>query len=132
MNDVNERIAQARKASGLNQNEVAEKLNLKSTTYSQMERSGNIYTARFFKIADILNTTVCDLYYGEKPCLKCLEESNSLTLHQPEPTALQKNVSEYTPKERSIIKILRSLSKANYAKTIKFIEDILQEEKNSK
>lgn len=135
MDNVNERIVKCRKLANLTQTDMAEKLNIKCSTYSQMERKGIITAERLFEMANIFGVTPCHLYNGEEPCKKeasynfAPNENNALQFKEPEPVIPQKEMFVVTKKEENIIKLIRSLSKPNYAKTIKFIEDIYKEEK---
>lgn len=63
---INKRIARLRKAHGLKQSDMAEKLGLKESTYSQMERQGNITTQKLLDIAAVLNIDANILLYGEE------------------------------------------------------------------
>ena len=51
---INKRVRIYRKRAGLTQNELAERLGMKGSTYSQMEREGNIPANRLLQIADVL------------------------------------------------------------------------------
>ena len=62
---LNKRIARLRKAKGLKQADMAERLGLKESTYSQMERQGNITAQKLLDIAAILGVDVNVLLYGE-------------------------------------------------------------------
>ena len=55
--EVNRRIALYRKMANLTQTEVAEKMGMKCSTYSQMERKGSISTERLLTICKILGVT---------------------------------------------------------------------------
>ena len=50
---INQRIILYRKMANLTQTEVAEKMGMKCSTYSQMERKGSISTERLLALADI-------------------------------------------------------------------------------
>ncbi len=136
MNKVNERIAKCRKLSDFTQTDMAEKLNIKCSTYSQMERRGIISADRLFQMAEIFGVTPCHLYYGEEPCKKEIplniqanENNSPVYLHQPEPVKFEKEIFAITKKEENLIKLIRNLSKPNYTKIIKFIEEIYKEDK---
>ena len=62
---VNKRIARYRKLMDLSQAELAEKIGMKASTYSQMERCGNITTQRLLDIAKALKVDANDLLNGE-------------------------------------------------------------------
>lgn len=63
--EINKRVAKYRKRAGMKQWEVAERLDMKSSTYSQMERVGDISAERIRNLAEIFNVDVKDLLYGE-------------------------------------------------------------------
>lgn len=52
---INENISYIRKAKGISQAELAKRIGMKTSTYSQMERRGNITLARIEQIADALD-----------------------------------------------------------------------------
>ncbi len=136
MEEVNERIAQCRRLSGLTQTDIAEKLNIKCSTYSQMEREGNISANRLYKLAEIFGVTPCYLYNGKEPCKKnipldftSIESSNSETvLKQPEPE-FKKDVFVITKKEEKLITLIRNFSKADSDKVMAFIAELNQKDK---
>ncbi len=139
MSSVNERIAKYRRLSNLTQTDMAEKLNIKCSTYSQMERKGIISAERLHQMAEIFGISPCYLFNGEEPCKKEVEESRNNFLqfeasaptfmNQPEPPRFEREIFVITKKEENLIKLIRNLSKENYNKTIKFIEDIHKKEK---
>ncbi len=133
MKEVNERIIKCRKLANLTQTDMAEKLNIKCSTYSQMERKGIVSAERLFEMSKIFGVSPCHLYYGTEPCkeeiLASLPETPVSVLKQPEPIVPKKEIFVVTKKEENLLKIIRNFSKANYDKTIKFIEDTYKEEK---
>lgn len=68
---INERIRHFRKRLKYTQADVAKMLDMKISTYSQMERKGNITCETLIKLTDILKTDALTLLYGEN-----YEESN--------------------------------------------------------
>ena len=131
MSPLNDRIAKCRKLANLTQTDMAEKLNIKCSTYSQMERKGLISAERLFEMAKIFGVTPCYLFDETEPCRE--EKKNSLipeienaptTLNQPEAPFFKKEIFVITKKEENLIKILRELSKDDYNKTMKFIEEM--------
>jgi transcriptional regulator with XRE-family HTH domain len=131
MSALNDRIAKCRKLANLTQTDMAEKLNIKCSTYSQMERKGLISAERLFEMAKIFGVTPCYLFDETEPCRE--EKKNSLipeienaptTLNQPEVPFFKKEIFVITKKEENLIKILRELSKDDYNKTMKFIEEM--------
>ena len=63
---INRRIAQYRKLAQFSQEELAELMDMKPSTYSQMERRGNIDCVRLLRIAKILKADILELLFGEE------------------------------------------------------------------
>lgn len=63
---INRRLAHYRKLKGFTQEELAELLDMKPSTYSQMERMGNIDCERLVRISEIIKVDILDLLYGEE------------------------------------------------------------------
>ncbi len=63
---VNERVAFFRKAKNFSQTVMAERLGIKTSSYSQMERKGSITCERLIKIAQILQVDAYVLLYGKQ------------------------------------------------------------------
>ncbi len=63
---INERIRMRRKEMGLIQGEVAERLGIKISTYSQMERKGHITCETLKILAEVLEVSSEYLLYGTK------------------------------------------------------------------
>ena len=122
---INQRIALYRKMANLTQTEVAEKMGMKCSTYSQMERKGSISTERLLVLADILGVTPEMLLY-ETTVAKKLDFSAAETVT----SSLNQNKDPFgkapfspapfipTHKEESIIKILRNLPKSYYDEVV--------------
>lgn len=134
---INQRIALYRKMANLTQTEVAEKMGMKCSTYSQMERKGAISTDRLLVLADILGVTPEMLLY-DAPVSKKLDFSAAETVT----SSLNQNKDPFgkapfspapfipTHKEESIIKILRNLPKPCYDEVVTFINQKYKESKN--
>ncbi len=69
LKEINKRIIYYRKKLGLTQGEVAQKLGIKPTTYSQAERENNITCEMAIKLAEIFNIDVKFLLY-ENPSVE--------------------------------------------------------------
>lgn len=135
--EVNKRIALYRKMANLTQTEVAEKMGMKCSTYSQMERKGKINTERLLALSKIL---------GVKPEMLLYDSSEGKTLDfsgtETSASTLSQNVNPFgnssygpapfipTHKEESIIKILRNLPKPYYDEVVNFIDAKYKESKN--
>ena len=128
-NELNSRIKKYRNLADLTQEQVASALNMKPSTYSQMERSGNIKAHLVDPIAKILNVDPVVLLFGEK-----VEPPVTLPPIAPPPEPLLKqpvppifvidNSDDVLPlKNREIqtIKIIRSLPPEKSEEIYKFI-----------
>ena len=136
MKTVNERIAKYRRLSNIKQRDMAEKLGMKGSTYSQMEREGIVSADRLFQMAEIFGITPCELYNGVEPCKSNIsnpqtptDNPSTLIFQQSTMPKIEKEIFTVTKKEENLIKIIRNLSKPNYDKTMKFIEEIYKEDK---
>lgn len=133
---INQRVAKCRKLANLTQTDVAEKLGMKCSTYSQMERKGIISAERLSKMADIFNVSPNYLLNGEEPniyevppTVPTQVKHNEGLLRQEPPTIPQKEIFVVTKKEESLLKIIRNFSKPNYDRVMKFVETIYKQEK---
>lgn len=133
---INQRIALYRKMANLNQTEVAEKMGMKCSTYSQMERKGKITTERLTELAKIFGVTPEMLLYdnneNQKLDFSGIETSES-TLNQDnfpiKSSAYGPAPFIVTHKEENIIKIIRNLPKPDYDEVVSFIESKYKESK---
>ena len=136
-NTINERIALYRKMASLTQTEVAEKMGMKYSTYSQMERKGTISAERLRALADILGVRPEVLLYGKEE--KASGELDFTAAHTEAPQTLRQPVNfndGFSPapfvanrKEENILKILRNLPKSDYDEVIEFINKKYKESK---
>ena len=129
---INQRIALYRKLANLTQTEAAEKLGMKCSTYSQMERKGSISAEKLIALADIFGVTPETLLY-DTPARGILnftpnESLGKETVRQPEPVISSDPSSFFvaTHKEESIIKILRNLPREDYEEIIEMINEKYQ------
>ena len=133
---INRRIAIYRKMANLTQTEVAEKMGMKYSTYSQMERKGSISSERLLALSKILGVSTEMLLYdipaggvkldfsGTETTAKTLNQNNNPFGNDgPAPFIA-------THKEESIIKILRNLPKSDYDEVVGFINQKYKESKN--
>jgi len=119
---INQRVARNRKLLDLTQQETAEKLGMKCSTYSQMERRGNISANMVLKLAAIFNISPDALLYGEN---QQKNDTDGNTLGQtPTPPVKPNPIPPLllTNREENIIKILRTLSKEDKNEVIALIE----------
>ena len=125
MDSVNDRIIKYRNIADLNQTEVAEKLGIKCSTYSQLERKGIVSAERLFKLSEIFGVSPCMLFNGKEPC----KNTDINTLNSPEPVFPKTEVFVATKKEQNIIKIIREFDKADYNRVMELIQEIRAEKK---
>ena len=76
METINQRVRKYRKDLFLNQSDVAQMLGMKTSTYSQMERMGNITCETHLKLTKILKVDVLKLLYGEDIQKKEMKDIN--------------------------------------------------------
>ena len=110
---INERIKFWRKKRGLSQAELAEKLGVKSSTYSQCERNGIISCEMLIKVAHILTVDVRELLFGR---------FYDFTVPKPD---IENNKNWFTPTsaEINLLKILRNLPKPMQKDILFFINE---------
>ena len=134
---INQRIILYRKMANLTLTEVAEKMGMKCSTYSQMERKGSINSERLLALSKILGVTPEMLLY-ESPGGKKLDflgtetSANSLNQNNNPFSNDSYGPAPFIPthKEESIIKILRNLPKSYYDEVVNFIDLKYKESKN--
>ncbi len=119
--EINKRVIQYRKQKHLTQSEVAERIGMKSSTYSQMERVGDISAERVVRLAEIFGVRPEWILLGEPEDTPENEsgidvaQQPKITIPEPEPFVL-------TNMEMSIIKIIRNLKKKEKEEVINFIQ----------
>ena len=116
-NEINKRITMYRKLLGLSQLKVAELMNMKSSTYSQMEREGSITCDRLLQLAEIFNIPPHHLLCGKNETKTDVLHEDSIFEGIP-----QKPLLVLSKKEENFIKILRILSKDDKKEVIEFLE----------
>lgn len=116
-NEINKRITMYRKLLGLSQLKTAELMNMKSSTYSQMEREGSITCDRLLQLSEIFDVSPQYLLCGtNEPKADVLHEDNIFEDKTPKPLMV------LSKKEENFIKILRFLSKEDKKEVIEFLE----------
>lgn len=78
---INQRITRIRKSKKITQKEMAERLGMKESTYSQMERQGNISAQTLLSIAAVLEVDINLLLYGEEGMVQP-EKAEPIVLEQ--------------------------------------------------
>lgn len=134
---INQRIALYRKMANLTQTEVAEKMGMKCSTYSQMERKGSISSERLLALSKILGVNPEMLLYDSSEDKKIDFSGTEISASKLNQTNNPFSSGSYSPapfiathKEESIIKILRNLPKPYYDEVINFIDSKYKESKN--
>lgn len=135
---VNQRVAIYRKMANLTQTEAAERLGMKSSTYSQMERKGNISVEKLFAIAAAFGVNPEVLLHD--PTELKNEAPATVTNTPPEamPTVLREPVITpesrppfiITKNEENLLTILRNLPKSDYDDVRAYINEKYQNAKS--
>lgn len=105
---VNENVATYRKIRGYKQSDIADILDMKQSTYSQMERKGNIPAMTLWHIAKILDVPIQNFF----------DNSHA---NQPDDPFNPEEFSPLTNKEKGAITIIRNLSKPKQDEVYDFI-----------
>lgn len=121
--EINKRVYEARKKKGFTQKIMAEKMGLNETTYSQMEREGEIKAHRLVQIAEILQVNILDLLYGKEPDTSALPNRVGFA----QSAFPEDQIADFEPfilkkQEENFIKVLRSLSKEDRNEVIAFLD----------
>jgi len=124
---VNQRVAARRKSLGLRQYQVAELMGMKTTAYSQMERTGNITSKRIVELSKILDVTTDYLLFGEELDFNPIEKKDSV-MHEPQFFQKEEGFILST-NEKNIITILRNFPKSVREDVIAYIDKKYQETK---
>ena len=118
--EINKRVVHYRKQNHLTQSKVAERIGMKSSTYSQMERVGDISADRIVKLAEIFGIRPEWILLGEP---EDKSDGNSIVkVEQPKPVIPEPEPFVLTNMEKSIIKIIRNLKKKEKEEVINFIQ----------
>jgi len=113
MKRINKTIAAYRKFRGLTQEQLAEQLGMKPSTYSMRERQGEISCEMLIEIADILAVDVKDILYDENPPKKKANRAAPLEEYfMVQPTSMELN----------FLKIIRTLKKKDRQDILDFVE----------
>ena len=135
---INQRIFHYRKLSGLTQEDVANKMNMKPSTYSQMERKGKINTDVLIKIADILDVPSAVLLNGDRNMhynlpIETVNDQSLNKLNQPPVSffSAPSEKEEYIPSKRELaaIKTVHYLPKKAQEEIYLYIEQKYRESK---
>ena len=131
--EINKRVTKYRKKNGMKQYQVAEMLGMKLSSYSQMERLGDISAERIRKLAEIFNMDVRNLLYDEN-----FPNPGPAPVYNPEKFILLPaltNGMSYMPVhniESALITIYRNEFKKENQKQICELFDYLRKNKHTK
>ena len=138
--EINQRVIMFRKLANLNQAQVAEKMGMKPSTYSQMERAGNISLDRLMKLAEILNVTINDILPEDKKTPKETDDEEKkddydFSNNYRQPMRLRRYVNEdldfeyslssrLTLRDKNMIKMYSNFSEKDKVKVCEFVKQI--------
>lgn len=122
-NPINDRIRATRKAKGFKQLQVAKLIGIKESTYSQMERTGNITSDRIVQLAEIFGVSTDYLLTGKDEDTISFAPPPRETAVLHEKSYFEQDKLELTPNEISIITILRNFHKDVREDVINYIEE---------
>ena len=111
--EINERVKAERIKKGYTQQEMGSLLNMNKTTYSQMERQGNIHAETLIEIADVLNVDILNLLYGSDNVISQDEKTR-----------------DYTAQEESIITVIRNFTVKDRNDVLNYIENKYKAQKS--
>ncbi len=111
--EINKKVKELRKKRGYTQQRIAEILGMKTSTYSQMERSGKIPVQIILKLADLFNVEAIEIMDPENSEL-IIEPSNKSYVRLAQETVKDEDFFEekliLTNREENAIIMLRNLS----------------------
>ena len=110
--EINQRIRYYRKLRGFTQTKVAEMIDMKISTYSQCERRGSIDCERLIKLSQVLGVSCNTLLFGE-------DSQPPIFPPEPEP---KPETPQYTPREQSLIGVIRGLTTSKRNAVYKIVE----------
>ncbi len=130
--EINKRIREVRKANGYSQEEFARYLGMKTSTYSQMERRGNISCDILLKICEIFDFNADYFLYGitKKPKKN---KSGQIVLFRDAKMAEEIHVNEINLlisedfREQILLIAMRNLDDEAVQEIYEFIMDKLKE-----
>ena len=124
---INQRIAYYRKKAFLSQVEVAERIGMKGSSYSQMERRGKIPTERLLALAEVFGIVPEKLLYDEEEYNRLFSEKSLTETVLSQETFYKKPdfVDDFAPtnSEISLLKVYRTLSPKDKAEVKAFVQN---------
>ena len=128
---INQRITRIRKSKKITQKEMAERLGMKESTYSQMERQGNISAQTLLSIAAVLEVDINLLLYGEEGLVQP-EKAEPIVLEQRR-FELKFEENDDTPKPVTkfdvAVETFRSFNREQQAQVYELIQKLADEGK---
>ena len=101
---------------------------MKGSTYSQMEREGNIPAQRLLQIADVLGIEPRLLFEGEKPVAITETNDDIININEPKKELEPVVQDVFSQKEINMMKIYRILPQHKKNKFYEFLTGLLEEE----
>lgn len=139
---INQRVAIYRKMANLTQTEAAERLGMKCSTYSQMERKGNISVDKLMAIAEVFGVSPAVLLrdpmelQSEQPAAvpaePAPEKQAPTVLREPTFNPSSRPPFVITRNEENLLTILRNLPKADLEEVRSLINEKYQNSKKKK
>ena len=139
---INQRVAIYRKMANLTQTEAAERLGMKCSTYSQMERKGNISVDKLMAIAEVFGVSPAVLLRdpmelqsrqpAAAPAEPAPEKPAPTILREPTFTPSSRPPFVITRNEENMLTILRNLPKADLEEVRSLINEKYQNSKKKK
>ena len=139
---INQRVAIYRKMANLTQTEAAERLGMKCSTYSQMERKGNISVDKLMAIAEVFGVSPAVLLRAPMelqssqpaaaPAEPAPEKPAPTVLREPTFTPSSRPPFVITRNEENMLTILRNLPKADLEEVRSLINEKYQNSKKKK
>ena len=139
---INKRVAFYRRMKNLRQEDMADKLGMVHSTYSRMEREGNITADTLIKIASALEISPDLLFYGEdaeekkntnetkEPVIAYDIQSNErMYFARQFRTTYPVYEAIYSSEEEQAFKLIHNLKEKNKRKVFEFINKIYKEER---
>ena len=133
-NEINRRVAHYRKMCNFTQEEAASALGLKTSTYSQKERLGNITATDIIRFAKTFGVEPEVLLLGEEAVTakklaivaeasknEVIKETNEKTTTKYEPAEIV-----LTAQEKNFVTMLRSLTKKKRENVLQYTYDVFK------
>lgn len=125
---INGKVKELRKKKGLTQARVAELLGMKTSSYSQMERMGNIPVQRILNLAAIFDVDPLEiLNAGKNSALNVQTDDNNMAvLNQPLAKIDQDDTEKFilTNREKNAIIMLHNMKASDREKIYAMIKEL--------